>query len=271
MDDSQVSPTTSPAPRQGEFSRPNAGANERHPSDMGELANYRRDLAVLDTMRVPQIHHNPPTAGPNSQPQNAPWLSSSAGQTSFLNDSSDSLSVASQLSPGYQSSINKPGAPTTTSGQDSPDAMSFDDGRRPSVASIATASSSGSKTSVSRGGFRKLQGFFGEEFPGRDNSESSITPSNLNRDPRGRSYSSSRPTHRDRKYSNATDHARDPSPAGYSRPRTPVPAPEVVPFLYQDNSVRTFQPPLPTPRPDPYLGYGGFDESTFRWRLIGLR
>jgi adenylate cyclase len=236
MDDSQVSPTTSPAPRQGEFSRPNAGANERHPSDMGELANYRRDLAVLDTMRVPQIHHNPPTAGPNSQPQNAPWLSSSAGQTSFLNDSSDSLSVASQLSPGYQSSINKPGAPTTTSGQDSPDAMSFDDGRRPSVASIATASSSGSKTSVSRGGFRKLQGFFGEEFPGRDNSESSITPSNLNRDPRGRSYSSSRPTHRDRKYSNATDHARDPSPAGYSRPRTPVPAPEVVPFLYQDNS-----------------------------------
>jgi adenylate cyclase len=236
IDDGQVSPTTSPALQGNNIPQINTGAHERHGSDLGELSNYRRDLAVLDSMRVPQIQHNPPTAGPTAQPPIAPWLSTSAGQTSFLNDSSDSLSVASQLSPGYQSSLNRPGA--IASGQDSPDAISFDEGRRPSVASIATVSSSGSKTSVSRGGFRKLQGFFGEEFPGRDSSESSIHNSQLGRDNRGRSYSSSRPTQRDRNYSNATDNPREQSPVGYSRPRTPVPAPEVAPYLYQDNNVR---------------------------------
>ncbi|CAI4216174.1 unnamed protein product [Parascedosporium putredinis] len=38
------------------------------------------------------------------------------------------------------------------------------DERRPSLASITTLSSQGSKNSLARGGLRKLQGFFGEEF-----------------------------------------------------------------------------------------------------------
>ncbi|KAF4470048.1 adenylate cyclase [Fusarium albosuccineum] len=227
-DEPQVSPTaTTFAARGG----PNVAPKDRRMSD---LANYRRELAVLETSRVPQIQHNPPTASPN--PHIAPWMNpngsstpSSTMPTSFYNDSSDNLSLASQLSPGHP-----PNPRQGSIAQDSPDASYFD-GRRPSAASILTASSQGSKTSITRGGFRKLQGFFGEEFPGRDSSESSLPTSLMGKDQRARSYSHSRPTQRDRNYSNATDHTRDASPSS-SRPRTPVPAPEVVPFLYQDNN-----------------------------------
>lgn len=115
------------------------------------------------------------------------------------------------------------------------------DDRRPSVASITTtASSQGSRTSGTRGGFRKLQGFFGEEFPGRDSSESSLPMSVAGKDQRSRSYSHTRPNPRDRNCSNATDPC-DASPTS-SRPRTPKP--EVVPFLYQENSVRRHPPSL---------------------------
>ncbi|KPM39952.1 Adenylate cyclase [Neonectria ditissima] len=231
-DDHQVSPT---APSFSTRGGPNAAQKDRRMSD---LANYRRDLAVLETSRVPQIQHNPPTGGSN--PQIAPWMTpngsstpSSNMPTSFYNDSSDNLSLASQLSPGYPSTTTRSG--TTPATQESPDVAYFNDGRRPSAASILTASSQGSKTSLTRGGFRKLQGFFGEEFPGRDSSESSLPTSFMGKDQRQRSYSHSRPTQRDRNYSNATDHTRDASPSS-SRPRTPVPAPEVVPFLYQDNN-----------------------------------
>lgn len=172
--------------------------------------------------------------------------------TSFYNDSSDNLSLASQLSPGYPSNAR---AGANQGAQDSPDAPYFNDGRRPSAASILTASSTGSKTSLTRGGFRKLQGFFGEEFPGRDSSESSLPTSLMGKD-RQRSYSHSRPTQRDRNYSNATDHTRDASPSS-SRPRTPVPDPEVVPFLFQDTNVsqlcaalvHSFWIPTDPPRP----------------------
>ncbi|KAF5623197.1 adenylate cyclase [Fusarium sp. NRRL 52700] len=235
-DEPQLSPTaTNLAPR--------AGANA-HPKDrrMSDLTNYRRELAVLETSRVPQIHQIPPTGG--ASPQIAPWMNqpgspstSSNMPTSFFNDSSDNLSLASQLSPGHQISNRQPHQhqyPSHPSQHDAPEASYFD-GRRPSAASILTASSQGSKTSITRGGFRKLQGFFGEEFPGRDSSDGSLPTSLAGKDQRGRSYSHSRPTHRDRNYSNATDHTRDASPSS-SRPRTPVPAPEVVPFLYQDNS-----------------------------------
>ena len=205
---------------------------------MSDLTNYRRDLAVLETNRIPSIQHNPPTA--TASAQIAPWMSSNGSSIgsgtmpmSFFNDSSDNLSLASQLSPGYNPSSSRPGAYS-----DAPEASYFNDARRPSAASILTASSTGSRTSTTRGGgFRKLQGFFGEEFPGRDSSESSLPTSIAGKDHRGRSYSASRPTHRDRNYSNATDNTRDVSPSS-SRPRTPVPSAEVVPFLYQDNTVR---------------------------------
>lgn len=147
------------------------------------------------------------------------------------------MSLFSQYSSGLHGLGSRTGASSSLGLQDSPEHFYSPNDRRPSEASVTTtASSTGSKASGHRGNMRKLQGFFGEEFPGRDSSESSLPTSYMGKDQRSRSYSHTRPTHRDRNYSNATDHTRDASPAS-SRPRTPVPAPEVVPFLYQDNNV----------------------------------
>lgn len=227
--------------------------------------------------RAPQIQHNPPSTAASFMQQVAPWMTgggagagaaatggttpgssngniganysssptptSSSGAvvtTTFYNDDSDNLSSASQMSPGFRSaSVSALMRPTQNPpGSDSPDAAYFNDERRPSVASITTtASSQASKSSGHRGGLRKLQGFFGEEYPGRDSSETSLPPSYAGKESRSHSYSHTPRPHRDRNHSNATDHTRDASPAS-SRPRTPVPAPEVVPFLYQEAEVR---------------------------------
>ncbi|PBP26979.1 adenylate cyclase [Diplocarpon rosae] len=235
--DPQISPT-SDAPRTSTFSSsqssPNVSPRDHRMSDFG---NYRRELAVLETSGwpIPKIQHNPPTAL-GSPKQIAPWMStngteaspSSAFGTSFYNDSSDNLSQVSQLSPDP-----RPGTGFTGNANpgDYPADIYFEDERRPSVASVATASSQGSKSSVSRQGIRKkLQTFFGEDFPGRDGSDTSLPPQGKE----ARSYSFAR-SHRERKLSSATDKTpRDASP-GPSRPRTPVPSSDVVPFLYQDS------------------------------------
>lgn len=193
---------------------------------------------------MPQIQQPPPNTGPSLSSQVAPWMTSNgtggapaAINTSFYNDSSDNLSVASQLSPGFRIPGGRPSISQPSGvGADNNEASYFGDERRPSIASITTtASSQGSKASGNRGGFRKLQGFFGEEFPGRDSSDTSLPPAVPGKEHRSHSYSHGRP-YRDRNYSNATDHTRDGSPSS-SRPRTPVPAPEVVPFLYQEADV----------------------------------
>ncbi|KAF1738839.1 Adenylate cyclase [Beauveria bassiana] len=237
-DDSQISPTTSTRAARGAMSpsstNSNLSHNERHLRDFN---NHRRDLAVLDQPRPNgSISSNAAAAT-----QIAPWMSHSSSAPaahanslpmSFYNDSTDSLSAASQqMSPALPPSASRTGQLSVS--YDSPDAIYYShDTRRPSAASIATTTSSqGSKASIQRGGFRKLQGFFGEEFPGRDSSESSL-PGSIGKDQRSRSYSHTRPG-QERHHSNATD--REGSPAS-SRPRTPVPAPEVVPFLYQDNT-----------------------------------
>ncbi|CAH0048025.1 unnamed protein product [Clonostachys solani] len=226
-------------PQQTSAGIPHSSSSTYKGRRTSDLANYRRDLAVLDLSRVPQIQQQPPTATVASYV--APWMTGNGspsqanapGAGSFYNDSSDTQSITSQMSPVGLAPASRSGPLAST--HESPDASVYD-GRRPSVASIATASSGGSKASMSRGGFRKLQGFFGEEFPGRDSSEISLPGSLPGKDQHSRSYSHSRPSHRDRKQSNATDYTRDASPSS-SRPRTPVPAaPEVVPFLYQDNT-----------------------------------
>lgn len=158
--------------------------------------------------------------------------------TAFYEDSSDGLSPTSpsQMSPGFRSasvSASRPGPTPNIPGSDSPDVAYFNEDRRPSIASVTTTASSQASKSSHRGGLRKLQGFFGEEFPGREGSETSLPPSFAGKESRSHSYSHTPRPHRDRNHSNATDHTRDASPSS-SRPRTPVPAPEVVPFLYQD-------------------------------------
>jgi adenylate cyclase len=217
---------------------------------MKAFGNYRRDLAVLDTTggHIPQIQHNPPTAA--SPTQIAPWMSSNGSpnvpsgvfQSSFFNDydSSDNLSQASQLSPGFRPGTSRTGNTST----DSPDIGYFGDGdeRRPSVASVTTASSSGSKSSIVRSGMHKsLKNIFGEEFNGRDGSDVNL-PAQPRKEQRSNSWS--RP--RDRNHSTSTEAVpRDGSPAP-SRPRTPVPSSEVVPFLYQDSQVSFLAPKVTT-------------------------
>lgn len=175
----------------------------------------------------------------------------------FYDDIADSMSLNSQASPvmpaGPFRSQHNPSA-SFDSAMAEPTYYEYD--RRPSAASVNTASSQGSKTSAQRGGMRKLQGFFGEEFPGRESPDGHSLSVSLSagigqsgnhfgshshsfsigtsKDQRSRSYSHTRLPQRDRNFSNATD--KDASPSS-SRPRTPLPAPEVVPFLYQDNSV----------------------------------
>ncbi|KAI1333241.1 protein phosphatase 2C [Xylariaceae sp. FL0255] len=235
-EDPQVSPT-SPVAHRLALSPSSPTSDKRRMSD---LANYRRELAVLDPTggRTPQVHRDPPSHSSNALSNIAPWMSpNGAGgpanpspttfSTSFYNDSSDNLSTPSQLSPAFRLGQTRPSQPPNN---ESPDAALFDDQRRPSLASITTASSQGSKNSSTRGGIKKLQGFFGEEFPGRDSSETSLPPNAQSKDQR--SYSFGRPR-RGRNDSNATDHTREPSPSS-SRPRTPVPSSDVVPFLYQE-------------------------------------
>lgn len=219
-----------------------SNASVREPRMSEQFVGYRRDLAVLDNgggSRSSQRHENHNSL--SSFSHIAPFLTANGGatsgtgvSTSFYNDSSDNLSAASPLSPGLRALVSRPSQGSI----ESPDFQYITDERRPSVASITTtASSQGSKASGARGGYRKLQGFFGEEFPGdpKQSSETSLINPGPGKEHRSQSHSYSR-TQRDRNYSNATDHGRDSSPAP-SRPRTPVPAPEVVPFLYQDAGV----------------------------------
>ncbi|KAI0147979.1 adenylate cyclase [Hypoxylon sp. NC0597] len=237
-EDSQVSPTASSHRIALSPSSTASSSSLLDNRRMSDLTNYRRDLAVLDPSggRLPQIQRDPPMASPNSQQNMSSWISVNGGATpsptgfgtSFYNDSSDNVSTASQLSPVLRLGSSRP---NQASSNDSPDVAYFTDDRRPSAASVTTASSQGSKNSGSRGGFKKLQGFFGEDFPGRDSSDTSLPPPPLTqKDHRSQSFNRQR---RGRNDSNATDHTREPSPSS-SRPRTPVPSSDVVPFLYQE-------------------------------------
>ncbi|KAK8125749.1 adenylate cyclase [Apiospora kogelbergensis] len=254
-EDSQISPTSTTGSRTTLSPASTTSSTSFFDSRrLSDLTNYRRDLAVLDPSggRVPQIQKESPSASPTHN-KISPWLSmpgngaatsnppSGFFGTTFYNDSSDALSTASQLSPAFRPGAGGIGgavSPRTANPSQAPGTgsyempeVAFSDDRRPSVASTTTASSQGSKASGTRGGLRKLQGFFGEEFPGRDGSETSL-PANATSKDGQRSYSFNRP-HRERNYSNATDHTRDASPSS-SRPRTPVPSSDVVPFLYQE-------------------------------------
>jgi len=98
-----------------------------------------------------------------------------------------------------------------------------DEPRRPSVASVVTnASSTGSKSSMGRSIYKKI--FGGDDAAGESpgSSESSLPP-------------------------NVTPRSQHVFTPTISRPRTPVPSSEVVPFLYQDPAVGLSRdcPPFP--------------------------
>lgn len=168
------------------------------------FGDHRRELSVLQN---PQfiMRQNPPSASPSP-------INASQAVPSFLN---------SNIFDTHHEHFHSPLRPGTapSAGIGPQDSYFPDDTRRPSVASVVTnASSTGSKSSVGRSIYKKI---FGEgdtsgESPG--SSESSLPPQNAT--PRSLYGFSPRPT-----------------TPGISRPRTPVPSSDVVPFLYQDLEV----------------------------------
>ncbi|KAF2115465.1 hypothetical protein BDV96DRAFT_80210 [Lophiotrema nucula] len=211
--------------------RKNSNWETMRPTDFRDFRDHRKELAVLET-RIPSISRNPPTATSSTPPwgsagsNGAVMPSSVFGPGSFFDDSNDDIA---QLSPGF----GRPG----TGGRE--DAMGFpNDDRRPSVASATTVSSSGSKSSISRGFHKKLQGFFGDEFPGdsRQNSDTSLTAPYTGstetqsiRGARGRTNSINNTVG-----SSINSHSRAGSPVS-SRPRTPLPSSEVTPWEFQEH------------------------------------
>lgn len=218
--ESDISPGTLPA--NGPAQRKNSNkAPWEHPS----FGNYRKDLAVLETAgnQIPSISRQPASATSPTPPWSATSTNGSVVMPqsvfgSFYNDSSEDLG---QLSPGF-----RPG-----SGREE---MGFPgDDRRPSVASQTTVSSSGSKSSIGRGFHKKLQGFFGEEFPGSDsrqNSDASLTTTQTHTSQPGGLRNR---TNSVNNTISSSVGSRPSSPAP-SRPRTPLPSSEVTPWVYQD-------------------------------------
>ncbi|KAI9846854.1 MAG: cysteinyl-tRNA synthetase [Sclerophora amabilis] len=233
--DPEISPGTSatistPSPS----SVPSSSSLKNH-HRVGGLGHHRRDLAVLEKSSgsIPTIHRNPPPmvspAGPvtSSASSGPPPFSPSVFQGSFYDDSAD----LPQLSPSFRPGTSRTGT------SESPEVSYFEeDKRRPSLASVTTASSQGSKSSIGRGYHKKLQGFFGEEFPGRGSPHTSETslPTGGNN---GTEQSSLHSHHfeRDNSVSNISiPDARGVSPHSLSRPRTPLPSSEVTPWVFQD-------------------------------------
>ncbi|KAI1003589.1 Adenylate cyclase [Podosphaera aphanis] len=177
-----------------------------------------------------------------------PWMASSSGPltvtstsgfgTSFFFDANNSSSQntpfsLSELKPSNISDLASGGA-------------YFGDDRRPSAVSVSSQSSSKSSigpTSI----HKKLQTFFGDDFPGRNGSDSNL-PLHAKE---VRSHSFAR-KQRNRAASSATDTVRfrEASPAEV-RPRTPVPSRDVDITKYGEAPVRE---KLSGPDKDRYIG-----------------
>ena len=177
---------------------------------------------------IPSVSKRPPsTEAPNADI--APWMDDglpalSSHRLTSSNFCNDGLAKA-QRSQSFRPDSRR------TAESESPDPMFLHNDRRPSLASATTFDSqnSVSRASTSRGTpYKKVAGFFGDE--GRQSPRSSDTsiPSTLQREQTGSSWHGSRHTSR--------DESRPISPSS-SRPRTPLPSSEVVPWLFQDFKV----------------------------------
>ena len=195
------------------------GSSSASASMMG-LGDHRRELSVLQT---PSYVRNSPPSGPTLSPAGLSnglsvsitpisAVSTNSSSNVFPNSNvfdlyqSDSHQTSPQYRPGTAPGPN--GSTSASSGTIGPDSYFPQDDRRPSVASLATnASSTGSKTSIGRSIVRRIFGEDDKESPG--SSDSSLLP-----------------------YSRPSAPRTNTQPG--SRPQTPVPSSDVVPFLYQD-------------------------------------
>lgn len=196
----------------------------------GTYLDYHQEKEKSEAAKgpVPSVSKRPPlTEAPNADI--APWMDdgipalSTHGLTSsnFFNDG---LSKA-QRSPSFRPDSGR------TADSESPDPMFLTNDRTPSLASATTvdSQSSLSKASTSRGTpYKKAAGFFGDEGQQSPRSSDTSIPSTLQREQTASSRHGSRHASR--------DEGRPVSPSS-SRPRTPLPSSDVVPWLFQDFKV----------------------------------
>jgi adenylate cyclase len=257
--DVEISPGSAPPQTPSNYANsrghiPSSIAPWENPRGASSFGNHRRDLAVLESAgngRVPAINRQPPSAlTPNS-----PWgsgngqipMPSSVFGSSFFDDSSEDFGG---MSPGF-----RPGS--------SQEDMAFPgEDRRPSIASATTVSSIGSKSSVGRGFHKKLQGFFGDEFPSvegsRQNSDASLPPAAMyGQGTASDPLAAQRARNRNHSFNSSNINAnaniqqqqlavsRPGSPASFTRPRTPHSS-EVTPWEFQDFTNKVSQSPSTT-------------------------
>ena len=196
----------------------------------GTYLDYRQDNGKQEAVKgpIPSLSRRPPpTKATNADI--APWMDdglpalSTHGLTSS-NSVNDDLSKA-QPTPSFHPDSGR------TADSESPDPMFLSNDRRPSLTSATTADSQSSmaKVSTSRGTpYKKVAGFFGDE--GRQSPRGSDTsiPNTLQREQTASSRHGSRHASR--------DEGRPISPST-SRPRTPLPSSDIVPWLFQDFKV----------------------------------
>lgn len=199
-------------------------------ANKGTYLDYRQENENLEAAKgpIPSVSKHPPSIeAPNADI--APWMDdglpalSDHGLTSsnFFNDGSSKAQQSPSIRPNSGRTVDS----------ESPDPMFLSNDRRPPLTRATTADSqtSLSITSTSRGiPYKKVAGFFGDE--GRQSPRSSDTsiPSTLQREQTSSSLHGSRHASR--------DEGRPISP-GSSRPRTPLPSSDVVPWLFQDFKV----------------------------------
>lgn len=186
---------------------------------------------MLDTSggRVPSISNDPPSA---STPiaNIAPWASEEVSMSPFSGFPSGSAKVGVKDDMKLNTSL-RPGTGETGLSE-SPDALFFEDERRPSVASTTTVSSHGSGSKLGASRMKKLAGFFGEDPSNQESERKNSGSSILMMDQRTQSSQSNR----DRNNSTQANNDSQVSPAA-SRPRTPLPSSDVVPWLFQNFQV----------------------------------
>lgn len=220
------------------------------------LRSHRRDLAVLERNDYPPPSSHPPPPPPGSgsfqlslnpiahDPFNTGTWSSSPLQNqspnpdsgSFLRDASETES--SPLTPVFRS----------TNGNAShfdPRDFAYRDDRRHSAASITTASSSNSKSSQNNGIRKHIHGLFGrdqghgENGNPRNNSDPSFQQQQQHSGSREHLSTRSRTDSANSRYLSENTRTRAGSPSA-SRPRTPLPSSDVVPWEYQQFKVWKF-------------------------------
>ena len=231
-DDSPVSPGTVALSDSNYFSIKQDTSSKSRIGMTKAFRDFRKDHRHdQHADNIPTISKDPPSA---PMAEIAPWAadySSNVPSTamlppyrSFFDDDTDEGPTSPSLRPDT--------ARTDTS--ESLEAHWRDEERRPSVASATTVGSQesslrsgGNKTSYRK----KLAGFFGEDIDGPNSqrsSDSHVPPPNT------------KPLLRTRNNSVQTSNTdtRPASPSS-SRPRTPAPTSDVVPWVFQDFKVRS--------------------------------